>query len=168
MSKPVTTILVLILSLSCLTLLACGGGQQEQAGTTTGEMGGQQAKQQAAPPMEKAGSGGCTWVDMPLYPGAEQADQYYDGAVTTAEEYNESHTYPTADGLDKVAAYYQAQMPARGWFQDRWMDVDMTKPGWTCQRGVYSMRDGQDAAIVEITDKGEGLTHIALKLVSYK
>jgi|GEM_PF-1051048 len=168
MNTRIMTILIPALALSCLVLLACGGGQEEQAGTTTEEMAEQQTEQQAAPPEKKAGSGGCTWADMPLYPGAEQADQYYDGAATTAEEYTESHTYTTADDLGKVATFFKAQMTAKGWYLDRWMDVEMTQPGWSCQRGMYSMRDGEDAAVVEIIDKGEGLTHLALKVVSYQ
>jgi hypothetical protein len=168
MNKRITMILILVLAVSGLALLACGGVQEEQAGTTTEETAGQQMEQQAPPPEKTAGSGGCTWADMPLYPGAEKADQYYDGATTTAEEYTESHTFTTADDLGKVTGYYKAQMPAKGWQLDRWMDVEMTQPGWSCQRGMYSMRDGQDAAVVEITDKGKGLSHLALKVVRYE
>jgi len=168
MNKRIMTILIPVLALSCLMLLACGGGQEEQAGTTTEEMAEHQTEGQAAEPEKKAGSGGCTWADMPLYPGAEAADQYYDGATTTASEYTESHTFTTADDLGKVAEFYKARMPGKGWHLDRWMDVEMTQPGWSCQRGMYSMRDGQDAAAVEITDKGEGMTHLALKVVRYQ
>ena len=168
MKRLISLTLVLILALGCLGLLACGGGQKEEADTTTEAMSTPEPGEQVAPAKQKTGSGGCTWADMPMYPGAEKADQYFNGVTTTPEEYTESHTYTTGDALGKVAAFYQAQMPKKGWHQDKWMDVEMTKAEWTCQRGVYSMRDGKDAAIVKITDKGEGVTHIGLKVVSYK
>ncbi len=168
MKRLISLTLVLILALGCLGLVACGGGQKEEADTTTEAMSTPEQEGKAAPPEQKTGSGGCTWADMPMYPGAEKADQYFNGVTTTPEEYTESHTYTTGDALGKVAAFYQAQMPKKGWYQDKWMDVEMTKAEWTCQRGVYSMRDGQDAAIVKVTDKGEGMIYISLKVVSYK
>jgi len=167
MKRLISLSLVMILALSILGLLACGGGQKEEAGTTTEEMDAPEVKEQTVPPKQKAGSEGCTWADMPIYPGAEEADQPFDGAVATSEEYTESHSYTSGDDLGKVAAFYKGQMPRRGWHLDKWMDVEMTKPGWTSQRGMYSMRDGQDVAVVELIDKGEGVAHIGLKIVSY-
>lgn len=170
MKKLLSLALMLVLALSCLSLVACGGGEKEEATSTPEATTTPQSEGEATPPGGETVSADL-WADMPIYPGAEQDDTQYDTAASSKliqDEQTEWHTYKTGDNLGKVAAFYKSAMSEKGWHEDKWMDIEITKADWTCQQGMYNKNNRQQVAIVRITDKGKGGTFISLKKTSHK
>ena len=133
--------LLLVLMLGCVGLVACGGGE--------GSSGG------AAPPEEEGtppSGGGFTWNDMPVYPGANQV-QKGSWSIPPAEgDYSkvEWRYYETGDSMSTVASYYRSQMPAEGWQEMGWMEMEDVS--W----GYYSKNNEQDGAMIWVgSDEGE-------------
>ena len=94
---------------------------------------------------------------MPIYPGVGQI-QKGSWSIPPAEgDYSkfEWRYYETNDSLAKVAAFYRSQMPAKGWEEKGWMDVQQMN--W----GMYDKNNEKDAAMVWVNSQ-EGKTVIAL------
>ena len=108
---------------------------------------------------------------MPTYTGAEQDDTPFDIAASSKliqGELTQWHTYKTGDNLGKVTAFCRSAMSEKGWHEDKWMDIEITKADWICQQGMYNKNDRQHTAMVRITDKGKAGTFISLKKTSHK
>jgi hypothetical protein len=94
---------------------------------------------------------------MPIYSGVGQI-QKGSWSIPPAEgDYSkfEWRYYETNDSLDKVATFYRSQMPAKGWEEKGWMEVQQMN--W----GMYNKNNEKDAAMVWVNSQ-EGKTVIAL------
>lgn len=134
MKKVILLALVLVTVLGLGGLAACKGG-------------GNEAKE--------------TWGDIPLYPGAKQAQK---GSWEIPPEQGEWaevewRYYETDDSADDVAAFYQSQMPNQGWEEILWMEAEGI--AW----GYYSKNDEKDGAMFWCGSE-EGRTFFALMRAS--
>lgn len=92
-------------------------------------------------------------TDMPLYPGSKVT------AATSASTLGSmSVGLTTADAMDKVGAYYAANMPAQGWAETS------TYATGTGQTQLYQ-KDNRTATVT-VTSDGQGLTAVMLGVVS--
>ena len=137
MRKLMTLALVLVLALSCLSLIACGGGE----------------KKDEAPPA------GFTWADIPIYSGASQIEKIttmHPGPEFKDFENSESRYYETSDGVKKVASFYKAEMLKRGW-QDT-----MTMESEEFCGIVWEKEDADVVAVLTIGEAEDGVTNIII------
>ncbi|MBN1316688.1 MAG: hypothetical protein JXA42_14515 [Anaerolineales bacterium] len=188
--KYLTFVLIIVLSLTMLT--SCGGGdepqpaaeqetqapvkeqtaQMEEQAAESGQEEAQTEEQEAESeaPAEteeqtevKETAGGFTWDDVPLYPGAEKDDEALDmGGASDEGVRTEIRHYITTDSFEKVRSYYQSEMPDYGWEQHTWIGLEPTTAGWTMERGLYEKQSTNDNASIELTEKGDGIVHMAL------
>jgi hypothetical protein len=155
MKRVISFILVMILLAGCVGLVACGtkkGGETETPTSTPTPTPTTTPTSTTTP-----SGGGLTWNDMPIYSGAGQI-QKGSWSIPPAEgDYSkfEWRYYEVKDSLDKVAAFYKSQMPAKGWEEQAWMEVQ--EVNW----GMYNKNDEKDAAMVWVSSQ-EGKTVIAL------
>ncbi len=95
---------------------------------------------------------------MPLYSGAGQI-QKGSWSIPPADESDYSKVewryYETNASLVTVSAFYKNQMPAKGWTEKGWMEVQ--EMHW----GLYDKNNENDAAMVWINSQ-EGKTVIAM------
>jgi hypothetical protein len=71
-------------------------------------------------------STGDIWSDIPIYPGAQVAeDQGFTISVGGDESYSqiEWHFFASTDDFAKVVDFYKKQMPAKGWGKMTWVDL---------------------------------------------
>jgi predicted small lipoprotein YifL len=123
MNKVILMALALLLILSCVGLIACGSkGSGESTTAAAKTTAGQTAVQTTVP---SGGGGGGTWLDVPIYPGAKLLmDQTFNNPNDRYSK--ESHrVYESTDSLDKVAAFYKSGMPANGWTETIWSQVQV-------------------------------------------
>ena len=155
MKKLTSLMLVFILALSCVSLVACGSGEKEEARPETVPTAEREAKPSPMPE-EKPASGGLTWDDMPIYPGADTDEEIWSSMSEEGGAQRETRPYWTEDSFDKVVDFYKSEMPKNGWDQMMWTDAG------ELANGVYSKNNDQDGAQVVITDNREGETAIQL------
>jgi hypothetical protein len=94
---------------------------------------------------------------MPVYAGAGQI-QKGSWSIPPAEgDYAkfEWRYYESSASLDQVSAFYKSEMPAKGWAEQGWMEVQ--EMHW----GMYNKNNENDAAMVWVTNQ-EGKTVIAM------
>jgi len=147
----ISFLLVMAVLLSCVGFVACGG---EEGGTI--QTPAPASIPSTTPPTAVSG-GGLTWNGMPIYSGAGQV-QKGSWSIPPAEgDYSkfEWRYYDTNDSLEKVAAFYKSQMPAKGWEERGWMEVPQMN--W----GMFEKNSENDAAMVWINSQ-EGKTVIAM------
>jgi len=139
---------VLVMTLAA----ACGGGGEKEtaAPTATAPKAGVQAT--ATPtPKEGAAKPAEGWADIPVYSGAQSVQQWnmtVPGAEA-GEEYEkvEWRYYTAKDAINKVADFYKAEMPKKGWEETLWMTTaDMAWGMYTSKDenigvGIYVMKD---------------------------
>jgi hypothetical protein len=144
MKRVMLMVLALLLILSCINITACSCG--EDNGTTTSQ----------TTSLTTGSSGGSeSWDDVPIYPGAKQVfkmkgDDTSGGKPITLEK----RIYETGANANDVAAFYETKMPANGWEQISWMEIQ------TGFIGQYEKNDGQDNVVIAIAsnDKDGGTT----------
>jgi len=150
MKKAISLALVLIMMLSCISLVACGGGEEEAPTPSP-----------TSEPATTPSGSGLTWNDMPVYSGTGQV-QKGSWSIPPAEgEWLkvEWRYYETSDSINAVATFYKSQMPGNGWQETMWMEIQ--EMSW----GIYNKNDEQDAAMVWIGSE-EGKTFFALMRAS--
>jgi len=155
MKKAISLALVLIMMLSCISLVACGGGEEEAPTPTP------TPSPTSEPATTPPSGSGLTWNDMPVYSGAGQV-QKGTWAIPPAEgEWSkvEWRYYETGGSVSEVVTFYKSQMPGNGWQETMWME--MQEMSW----GVYNKNNEQDAAMVWIGSE-EGKTFFALMRAS--
>jgi len=121
MKKLISIMLALVLMLSCSALIACGGGDDN-----TPEQTKQNQQDNSTP---KPASGSFTWDDIPLYPGASDAEKFsmtIPGAETGEYERIEWRYYTTNDSVDDVISFYADEMPDNGWAEMATMSMGET------------------------------------------
>ena len=145
MRKTISLLLVIVLSLSCISFTACGGGgEKETASAPSNEQ------------TDSSTSGGdLSWNDILIYSGAKQV-QKGSWSIPPAEgdwSKVEWRYYSMEDDLNNVAMvslFYKMEMPKSGWQKIRQTEVQGTF--W----GYYSKNNEQDGAIVWVgSDEGE-------------
>ena len=151
MRKLLTLLLVLILISAGISMFACSG--KEKAEETQTPATSEPTKEPAIVPS----TGGLTWNDMPVYPGAKQVQKGSWSIPPTEGDYSkvEWRYYESGDNLDTIATSYKTQMPARGWEEMGWMEVPEMR--W----GIYNKNNENDAAMVWIASD-DGKSVIAL------
>jgi hypothetical protein len=90
---------------------------------------------------------------VPIYPGAEQVFRYKWDDISGGKPVTlEKRIYETADNTNDVAAFYETQMPANGWEEKLWTEIQ------TVFTGQYQKNDGQDFVAIGIApnDKDGG------------
>ena len=98
-----------------------------------------------------------TWDDIPVYAGAGQIQKGSWSIPPSEGDYSkfEWRYYESSDGLDKVGPFYRREMPAKGWTETAWIEVQGMV--W----GSYTKNGENDAAMVW-TSSQEGKTVLAL------
>ena len=114
MKRLISIALVLVLSLSCFALAGCGGDGEtpEETQQTSDGNGGKTT------PTQKPASGGFALDDIPVYPGANDAEKFsisIPGAQTGEYDKVEWRYYTTDDSVDEVISFYADKMPDNGW-----------------------------------------------------
>ena len=147
---------VLVLTLAA----ACGGGgEKEEATPTTAKAGTQAAA--TATPKEATVKPAEGWADIPIYSGAksiQQLNMTVPGAAP-GQDYQkvEWRYYTTQDAVTKVADFYKAEMPKKGWKETLWMAAQDT--AW----GMYTSKDDNVGAGLFIgKDTSQNLTSIGI------
>ncbi len=170
MKKLISLILILILMTSCVVMVGCDGGGDDDGATaeaTSEDTSAPTSEDTEEPTFEETskptgGGGGFTWDDMPVYPGAEEDKDALNMGGASDEGRMEWRNYKTSDSYDEVVEFYQSEMPEYNWNQAAWMDLEPTNESWSMERGVYEKNDWSDDAMVEITDKADGVVYIML------
>jgi len=152
-----------------LTLTACGGKKEAPPSAEPVEQASTQptappAEPTAAPAEPTAAPAEPTAAPAEVNAGAPDADiaaavPIMDGAtgvVSARENTDYVVTYQSSAGVDAIAAFYQAEMPQRGWTYDAGESV--TLPGVSAELN-FNRSDGE--AAVQITTLGLG-TQVAV------
>jgi hypothetical protein len=115
---------ILIITLSCVGLVACGGGDGN--GNGNGAKPTATATPTTTPTSTSAPSGGLTWDDIPLYSGASQVQKGSWAIPAEQGEWSkvEWRYYETGDSTDDVASFYKSSMPGKGWDEMMWMEAE--------------------------------------------
>ena len=156
MKSVVSLTLVLVILLSCIGLVACN--EVEKEGTASPSSG----NEAPSPPVEEPAqlsSGGFTWDDMPVYPGATTDKEKWfsiNNSDVLIPIISESRPYETNDSLKAVADFYKSEMPKNGWDQIDWTQGDEANAD-----GKFVKNDYQDRADVRLKDIGDNV-HIFL------
>jgi cytochrome c553 len=100
----------------------------------------------------KTVSGGLSWNDMPVYPGAAAVQEMSMNYPAGDEEdwtKTEYKMYETTDDVAAVSAFYKAQMPANGWEEIMTMNMG--------EASIYSYmkNNEQDGAYIWIIANGD-------------
>jgi hypothetical protein len=142
MKKVLLVTLALVLVLVCISATACGkkGISVGGPGTihiTDSEGGGDITFQGGGKTPENFG-------DIPIYPGCEQVAK-----ITGNEEMDgkpgilDHRMYITSDSVEKVIAFYKAQMPVNGWTEEGWYES-------TINMGTYNKSEKQSVAVIAV------------------
>ena len=122
MKKLICLMMILILGLCSLGIAACDGGDDDEEATSeataaatseeTGEATEEATEQPTEDPTEdatsKPTSGGFTWDDMPVYPGAEEDKDALNVAGASEEGRMEWRHYKTTDSFNEVVEFYKS------------------------------------------------------------
>ena len=154
MKKVISLALVLVVLLSCIGLVACN----EEEGTEPTPSGNEVPSPSVGESAQPA-SGGFTWDDMPVYPGATTDKEKWfsiNNSDVLIPIISESRPYETNDSLKAVADFYKSEMPKNGWDQIDWTQGDEANAD-----GKFVKNDYQDRADVRLKDMGDNV-HIFL------
>lgn len=147
MKKLMALALAFILALSCLSFIACGGGEKKEEITT------ETPAETSAPEevtKEETHAGGLNWGDVPIYSGAKRRESAGDIVVEeTKKQFRkvEERLYVVDDPPEKVASFYQKEMPKKGWKKGSEVDIGggSTYSEW--------LKDGGNKGVVISTTK---------------
>ncbi len=99
---------------------------------------------------------GSPLADIPAYPSLRQVQKVSQVMPQTAGYAKaEVRVYETNDSLEKVADFYKAQMPAKGWVETQWMDTPQFR------NGMYTKNNEADIAMIYVI-AGEGKTEVMI------
>ncbi len=159
MKRLTALVLIVIMALSCISLVACGNGGDtpvspapEQAATPE-----EATTPEEAIPKITVPSGNSFWSNIPIYPGANEV-QKLSWAIPPAEgDFSrvEWHYYETGDQMTAVSAFYKGEMVSSGWQEMGW--TEMPEMNW----GMYTKNNEEDAAMIWVATE-EGKTMFAL------
>ena len=161
--KKISLIFIGISILALVLVGACGGDNGEEetttaaattttsaAATTTGAAATTTPPQTTQPSNGGGGGGDLTWDDMPIYPGADQIQEFSISMPMEDEEYSEVEWryYECDASVEDVVDFYKDEMPDYGWEEMMWMDMS------EIAYGMYMKNNEEDAAMVWIAAEG--------------
>ncbi len=145
-----------------LALSGCGG-TAESAKPSASQPSGASASSQPPAGGQSGGSSGAgallsdLWAGIPVYSGASQIQSTNWAAPPSDGDFVkiEWRYYDVNDSAAKIADYYKAQMPAKGWTQQAWTDTP------NMSMGVYVKNDEKNTALIYvITEDGKTKLYI--------
>jgi hypothetical protein len=168
LKKVVSLLITSILLVIGLSLVACGGNENGTATTTkppsTTPVNTNLTTTTATTPTNTTAaqttvpSSGLSWDDIPIYGGAGQIKKG-SWSIPPADdsEYSkfEWRYYEASAGVDTVSVYYRSQMPAKGWTEKGWTEIEGMR--W----GMYDRNNENDAAMIWVNNQ-DGKTVIAV------
>jgi hypothetical protein len=155
MKRLISIMLVLAMVMGSVGFVACTCAQSE---TTPPPSNGGTVPPSNGDTTPPPTTGGVTWNDMPVYPGANQVEEMsWTMPLEEEEEWSkvEWRYYETRASVSEVAAFYKSQMPGKGWQDQGWMD--MVEIQW----GYYTKNHEQDVAMIWLSSE-EGKTVFSL------
>ena len=99
---------------------------------------------------------GLPLADIPAYPSLRQVQktsQIYPQTAGYAKA--EVRVYETNDSPEKVADFYKAQMPAKGWVETQWAEIPDYKTA------IYTKNNETDMAMIYVITGG-GKTEVMI------
>ncbi len=165
MKKIIALMLVLVLALSCVSIVACGGGDDETQEATGG---GQQTQggDEDTPGDGGGSTSGEVCKDIPIYPNADEVENaQWSFGGNQAGEYAqvEYHFFSTNDSKDDVIDFYEEEMEDAGWENQMNMNMDdwaMTvwaKSGGDIGAGISAgTEDGKTQVVIWCGEGAEG------------
>jgi hypothetical protein len=101
---------------------------------------------------------GSPLADIPTYPSLRQVQKASQVMPQTAgyPGYTKAEVrmYETNDSPAKVADFYKAQMPAKGWGETQWLDTTQLN------YGTYTKNNEADIAMIYVAAAGDGKTEV--------
>lgn len=95
-------------------------------------------------------------ADIPSYPSLQQVQKVSQIMPQTAGYAKaEVRVYETNDSPEKIADFYKAQMPAKGWAETQWADTPQFKIG------TYTKNNETDIAMIYVI-AGDGKTEVMI------
>lgn len=137
MKKFIYLIIILVLGLSCLGIAACDSGDDDDGATAEATMvdTSEATENPTEEPTEESTdtltSSGFTWDDIPIYPGANEAEEFsmsVGGAEYGDFERIEWRYYDVDAAVDDVASFYEDEMPDYDW--DEVMTMNLGEMAW--------------------------------------
>ncbi len=156
MKKILLSVIVLLVLAGGAT--ACGSvGNVGAAGGPTTANGTNPTTSATSGSSQVPPAGGASWGDVPIYPGATQAQGGGEVAPLPGSGISkvEARYYETRDPADKVESYYKSQLPADGWQSQGWVEVGMIG-------GVYVKSDTESLQVSILPAGPDGKTVITL------
>jgi hypothetical protein len=168
MKKRLFTLMAMPVFTGLLVFAACGGGHQDEAGAPAGGAAPDASLTEAqAPPSETSladlSGGGLEWDDLPLYPGAEALKRdtsFFKKMVKQSHtEKGDMQFFSTEDDAKAVLAFYEAEMPKKGWMKI--MTMPMGEKSTLSTWAKAGKDRGVSISIVESDeDSRTGITYI--------
>ena len=162
MRQKALGIMMVVVLLTTVCLAACGGdnggnGDTTTTTTTTAATTAVQTTESTTAQPSNGGGDGLTWNDMPIYPGADQIQEFSMSFSPEDEAYSEFEWryYECGADVEDVVDFYKDKMPDNGWDEQMWADMG------EIAYGMYMKNNEKDAAMVWISSEG-GDTMIAL------
>ena len=160
----------LVVVLALALLISCGGKKEgektEETGTGAGreikvDMSEEQVKMETRSEAATVSQQTGDWRGFPIYPVARLIEKMSVALPLTQDLKDlEYRFFETDDDVVKVATYYQAEMPKRGW-----TGTFMISDGYSM--GNYQKEDGNLIGVI-IVDKRQDKTNIMLAVGSAK
>ena len=154
------TILALV-TLSCGLIDDLAGKEGPEATQPPAAPSGEQPTSPPEQPasQEEPPSAGFSWDDIPIYPGASQITEEVAlpfPAESTDFELTEIRGYETDDPPEKVADFYLAEMPKKGW------EKIVHMPMGESYMSVWQKGNGKLGTTIAIGKREDGKTHIGI------
>lgn len=148
MNKTIISVAGLIILAGSLT--ACGAGAVKVPTTISGNTSTLPGASATNGATQKPASGGLSWGDVPIYPGAKLTQSGQAGAMPGSGMTKiEARYYETSDSADKVEAFCKAQLPLNGWQSQGWTEIGM-------MNGAYVNADQTATLLISILPPGPG------------
>ena len=153
-----------IIATALLSITACAGAGEAKPTPTSPPAATKATGQATAAPTSKTESAqpAAGWADIPVYAGAKEEQQLkmqVPGA-TAGTDYSkvEWRYYTTKDAVAKVADFYKAEMPKKGWKETLWMAA-AEGMAW----GMYTNKDESvGTGVWVVKQESEGVTGIGV------
>jgi hypothetical protein len=155
-SKLIMLFLVHFFLICSLVTAACGGSSPNtKAPAASGPAARISPSASAAAVQNKPSGKGINWDDMPVYSGASET-QKGNWSIPASQDADytrfEWRFYQTGASPTDVAAFYKSKMPASGWTDVSWIEMQGTS--W----GMYNKNNENDAAMVWVSPQDNKVT----------
>ena len=137
MRQKALGIMMVVVLLTTVCLAACGGdnggnGDTTTTTTTTAATTAVQTTESTTAQPSNGGGDGFTWNDMPIYPGADQVQEFSISIPPEDEDYTdvEWRYYECGASVEDVVDFYKDKMPDNGWEDQIWRGEDQPGDAW--------------------------------------